>query len=233
MNAMERPLTCGCTTSDCDGLARGPVVSTTVHGHGVADSHNMKSDSGDCIEMQDVPKAHHPNKSSGLGHGCPPNGQHPSENESIANDWQYDELSAIGELHVEFLAAVAQPPPEDNEGAIPLVSDDEIAQEASEGISSHPTVEISSQETTETLNVPVNDGSSIGTYQLDMIAPPKTTSEIIQLPTLEQKRFLRDLRSGKVKQICILVAEDEYVTDIQSATVFAEKERVLSSSSMD
>ena len=85
-----------------------------------------------------------------------------------------------------------QPPPEDNEG-----------------ISPHPTVEISSQEKTETLNVLVNDGSRIGTYQLDLIAPPKTTSEIIQLPTLEQKMFLRDMRSGKVKQICVLVADYE------------------------
>ena len=126
----------------------------------------MEPDSGDCIEMQVAPKAHHPNKSSGLGHGCPPNRQHPSKNEPIANDWQYDDLSAIRESDVEDLAAVAQPPPEDSEGAIPLVSCDGLAQEASEGISPHPTVVISSQETTETLNVLVNDGSRIGTYQL-------------------------------------------------------------------
>ena len=44
------------------------------------------------------------------------------------------------------------------------MSDDEIAIEASEVISPHPTVEISSQETIETLNVLVNDGSSIETY---------------------------------------------------------------------
>ena len=81
------------------------------------------------------------------------------------------------------------------------MSNDEIAKEASEGISPQSTVEISFQETTETLSVLVNDGSSIGTYQLDLIAPPKTTSEIIQLPTLEQKRFLCDLSSGKAKQI--------------------------------
>ena len=65
-------------------------------------------------------------------------------------------LVRFGESHVEDLAAVAQPPPEDNEGALPLVSYDEIAQEASERISPHPTVEISSQETTETLSVLVN-----------------------------------------------------------------------------
>ena len=139
-------------------VACGSVVSTTAHGHGVADRHTMKPDSGDCIEMRVASKAHYPNKSSGLGHGCPPNGQLPSDNEPIANDWQYDDLSEIGESHVEDLAAVEQPPPEDNEGSIPLVSYDEIAKEASEGISPHRTVEISSQETTETLNVLVNDG---------------------------------------------------------------------------
>ena len=122
------------------------------------------------------PEAHHLNKSNGLGHGCPPNGQHPSENVPIASYWQYDDLSAIGESHVEDLAAVAQPPPEDNEGAILLVSDEEIGQEASEGISPHPTVKISSQETTETVNVLVNDESSLGIYQLDLISPQKTTS---------------------------------------------------------
>ena len=94
-------------------------------------------------------------------------------------------------------------------------------------------MEMSSHEIKETLNVLVNDGSSIGNHMPHLIAPPKLTSEITQLPPLNQKRLLRDLRSGKVKQICVLVAEDEYVTDIRSAMVFAENERVLSSSSMD
>ena len=95
INAMGRPLTCGCTTSECDGLPCGCVVSTTAYGHEVSDRHTMKPDSGDCIEMQVAPNAHHPNKASGLGHECPPNRQHPSDNEPIANDWQYDDLSAI------------------------------------------------------------------------------------------------------------------------------------------
>ena len=46
MNAIERPLTCGCTTSECDGVVSGSVVSTTAHGHEVADRHTMKPDSG-------------------------------------------------------------------------------------------------------------------------------------------------------------------------------------------
>ena len=95
-------------------------------------------------------------------------------------------------------------------------------------------LEICVKEETETFNVLVNNnGSSVGSYTPHLIAPPKLTIELIQLPTLEPKRFLRDLRGGKVKQICVLVTEDEYVTDIRSATVFAENERVLSSSSMD
>ena len=48
----------------------------------------------------------------------------------------------------------------------------------------------STQEITETMNVLVNDRSNIGTHQLDLIAPPKTTLEIIQLPTLEKKEVL-------------------------------------------
>uniref|UniRef100_A0AAV1UF83 Reverse transcriptase n=2 Tax=Peronospora matthiolae TaxID=2874970 RepID=A0AAV1UF83_9STRA len=102
-----------------------------------------------------------------------------------------------------------------------------------EGISPSKPEGMSPQGITETLNVLVNDGSTVGAYTLDLIAPPKLTSDITQLPTLEHKRFLSDLRSGKVKQICVLVADDECVADIRSATMFTENERVLSSSPMD
>ena len=94
-------------------------------------------------------------------------------------------------------------------------------------------VSIRPQEVTETINVLVNDGTRVGASTLELVAPPKLTSEITALPTLEPKRFLRDLRRGKITQICVLVAENEYVTDIRSDVVFAENERVLSSSSMD
>ena len=86
-----------------------------------------------------------------------------------------------------------------------------------EGISPHVLEEKGSQKETETLNVLVKDGSGVGAYTLDLIAPPKLTSKITQSPTLEPKRFLQDLRRGKVKQICVLVTDDEYVTDIRSA----------------
>ena len=120
----------------------------------------MKPDSGDCIEMQVAPKVHHPNESSGSRHGCSRNSQPTSKTTPIASDWQYDDdLSAIGESHIEDMNAAVQPPPD-------------------------PTAGTSSQVIAETLNVLVNDGSNIGTHQLDLIAPPKTTSEIIQLSTL-------------------------------------------------
>ena len=48
-------------------------------------------------------------------------------------------------------------------------------------------MEVSSHEMTETLNVLVNDGSSIGIHILDLIAPPKLTLEITRLPPLNQK----------------------------------------------
>ena len=83
------------------------------------------------------------------------------------------------------------------------------------------------------MNVLINDGSRVGAYTLDLFAPPKSTSEVTQVPTLEPKRFLRDLHSGKIQQICVLVTEEEYVADIRSAVIFAENERVLSSSSID
>ena len=51
----------------------------------------------------------------------------------------------------------------------------------------------------EKLNFLVNDGSSVGAYSLSLIAPSKLTLETTQLATQEQKRFLRDLRSGKFK----------------------------------
>ena len=102
-----------------------------------------------------------------------------------------------------------------------------------EVISPHVLEEKDYQEETETFNVLVNDGSSVGAYTLDLIATPKSTSEITQLPTLELKRFVRDLRSGKVRQICVIVMKDEYVTDIRSAVLSPENERVLGGSLTD
>uniref|UniRef100_A0AAV1U9R0 Uncharacterized protein n=1 Tax=Peronospora matthiolae TaxID=2874970 RepID=A0AAV1U9R0_9STRA len=102
-----------------------------------------------------------------------------------------------------------------------------------EGVDPQPPADVFSQEITETVNVLVNDGSSVGAYALDLVTPPKSASEVVKLPALESKRFLRDLGSDKIKQTYVLFTKDEYVADIRSAQVFSESERVLSSSSMD
>ena len=63
MNVLERPPPCGCTTSDCDGLTCGAVVSTTAQDRNVTDHHTMEQVPGDCIATQEAPKAHRLNKS--------------------------------------------------------------------------------------------------------------------------------------------------------------------------
>uniref|UniRef100_A0AAV1U4H9 Uncharacterized protein n=1 Tax=Peronospora matthiolae TaxID=2874970 RepID=A0AAV1U4H9_9STRA len=102
-----------------------------------------------------------------------------------------------------------------------------------EGVDPHPPADLFSKESTEAVNVLMSDGSNVGACTLDLVTPPKSASEVVKLSTLESITFLRDLRSDKIKQICVLVTEDEYVADIRSARVFAENERGISSSSMD
>ena len=214
MNVLERTQACGCTASECDGLTCGTVVSTTAQDHSVTTNHTVEEAAGGCADAQAAPKVHHSNKSSGSGYSSTPSGRHPVIKKTLAPTRQHNDPRSARESIVEDIAVVAQPQLEN-------VEEIRLQQSIKKG----------SQEETEALNVLVNDGSSVGAYTLDLIAPPKTTSEITQLPTLEPKRFLRDLRSGKVKQICVIVTK--YVTDIRSVVLFSENERVLSSSAMD
>uniref|UniRef100_A0AAV1TPR6 Uncharacterized protein n=1 Tax=Peronospora matthiolae TaxID=2874970 RepID=A0AAV1TPR6_9STRA len=92
-----------------------------------------------------------------------------------------------------------------------------------EGVDPQPPAGVSRQEITETVNILVSDRSSVGAYTLDLVILPKSASEVVKLPTLESERFLRVLRSDKINKIYVLVTEDEYIADIRSAQVFAEK----------
>ena len=238
MNVLERPQACGCTTSECDGLTCGTVVSTTAQDHSVITNHNVESAAGGCVNAQAAPKVHHSKRSSGLGHECTLSGRH-SRSIPVAQKGQHDDPRSSRESTVVDPTVIAQSHSEDVEGRGPHVFEEKSPQMVEvtrlldpEGLIPRQPVD-KSQEETETLNVLVNDGSRVGASTLDLYAPPKLTSEITQLPTLEPKRFLRDLHCGKIKQICVLVTEDDYVTDIRSAVIFAENERVLSSSSMD
>uniref|UniRef100_A0AAV1V2S3 Uncharacterized protein n=1 Tax=Peronospora matthiolae TaxID=2874970 RepID=A0AAV1V2S3_9STRA len=78
-----------------------------------------------------------------------------------------------------------------------------------EGVDPQPPADVFSPEITESVNVLVNDGSSVGAYTLDLVTNLKSASDVVKLSTHEPKRFLRDLRSDKIKQICALVTEDE------------------------
>ena len=182
MNVLELSQACGCTASECDGLTCGTVVSTTVQDHSVTTNHTVEGAAGGCADAQAAPKVHHLNKSSGPGHGCTPSGRYPSNKKPVAHKRQHDDPRSAGEPIVGDIAVVAQPQLEDVEGINPHVFEKK-----------------GSQEETETLNVLVNDGSSVGSYTLDLIGLRKLTSEITQLPTLEPKWSLRDLSSGKIK----------------------------------
>ena len=50
-NVLERPHFRGCTTSECDGLTRGTVVSTTVQGHNVDDHYIVEKALLDPVEV--------------------------------------------------------------------------------------------------------------------------------------------------------------------------------------
>ena len=116
-----------------------------------------------------------------------PSSQHPGIKRPVATNGQHGHPRSTGGLTVEdrCLTVVAQPQPEDVEEISPHVLEERIPQELhAERTGSQQPEETSSQEETETLNVLVNDGSSLAACTLDLIASPKLTSQITQLPTL-------------------------------------------------
>uniref|UniRef100_A0AAV1V866 Uncharacterized protein n=1 Tax=Peronospora matthiolae TaxID=2874970 RepID=A0AAV1V866_9STRA len=247
MNVLERPQACECNTSECDDLTCGTVVSTIAQDHSVEDHCTVEPASGTCVETQDASKVHHSKISSGLEHGCTPRRMHPRREvivvhpeqhvtarstirESIVKQTRSTERESIEEdvtvaLHPQSGHALEESP------GVP--ESDNSRESYVEGVDLQPPADAFHQEITESVNVLVNKGSSVGANTLDLVTPPKSASEVVKLPTLGSKRFLRDLRSDKIKQICVLVTEDEYIADIRSAQVFTENERVLSSSSID
>ena len=175
----------------------GTVVSTTAQDHSGITNRTMELAAGGCAKTQAAPKVHH---SSGLRHECTPSGRH-LRSIPVAQKGQHDDPRSSIDSTVEDPAVIAQSQSEDVERISPHV----LEEKAPQAVNSEVTrlqhlvmivplqpVEKRSQEVTETLNVLVYDGSRVGAYTLDFYAPPKLTSEIIQLPILESKRFLRD-----------------------------------------
>ena len=103
MNVLERSQARECSTSECDGLTCGSVVSTTAQDLSVTDSHTVEQAAGGCAQAQAAPKVHHSNKSSGPGHECSPRGQHSQKSKPVAQKRQHGNPRSTGELIVEDL----------------------------------------------------------------------------------------------------------------------------------
>ena len=90
-----------------------------------------------------------------------------------------------------------------------------------------------SQSTSTTLyNVVVNDGSRVGKCQLDLENPPSEVEGLTSLPVMSHKRLIKELRSGKIEQLCMIVTNDESIVDLRSVASSMEVQ-LGSSSSMD
>ena len=108
MNVLERPQACGCTTSECDGLTCGTVVSMTAQDHSGITHPTVELATGGCAKTQAAPKVHHSNKLSGLRHECTPSGRHSSSSIPVAQKGQHDDPRSIRESTIEDLTVIAQ-----------------------------------------------------------------------------------------------------------------------------
>uniref|UniRef100_A0AAV1U074 Peptidase A2 domain-containing protein n=1 Tax=Peronospora matthiolae TaxID=2874970 RepID=A0AAV1U074_9STRA len=193
MSVLERPQACGCTTSECDGLTCGTVVSTIAQAHSVEGHYTVEPASGTCVETQAAPNVHHSKRQSGLEHECTPRRLHPRRETSVVQYGQHVEArSTIRESIVEQARSTERESIEEDVTVIVPVSEEISGVPESnnsrenyvEGVS-QPPANVFSQKITETVNVLVNDGSSVGAYALNLVTPPKSASEVIKLPTLE------------------------------------------------
>lgn len=83
----------------------------------------------------------------------------------------------------------------------------------------------------ETLNVMVNDGVRVGVSTLTLESPPQTAAELVKLPVLDHKRLLRDVRKGRITQLCVITTADDRA-ELGSALTGADVD-VRTSSTMD
>ena len=56
MNVLESPHACGCTSSLCDDITCGTVVSKTIQYSSIVDHYTMEQAPGDCASAHLVPK---------------------------------------------------------------------------------------------------------------------------------------------------------------------------------
>ena len=67
----------------------------------------------------------------------------------------------------------------------------------------------------ETINVLTQTETGLATQSLTLDNPPNLSSEVMALPALSWKKFVKNLRNDQIDQICVIVTCDE-VVDIRS-----------------
>ena len=59
-------------------------------------------------------------------------------------------------------------------------------------------------------SVLVNDGIQVGKCQLALENPPSKLENLLALPTMSHKRLMKEIRSGKIEQLCVIINNDDY-----------------------
>ena len=127
MNVLERPQACECTTSECDGLTCGTVVSMTAQDHSGTTRSTVELAAGGCAKTRAAPKVHHSNNLSGLRHECTSSGRH-SRKLPVAQKGQHDDPRSSRDSTIEDLTVIAQSRLEDDEGISPHVLEEKTPQ---------------------------------------------------------------------------------------------------------
>ena len=70
----------------------------------------------------------------------------------------------------------------------------------------------------ETINVLVSSEEDSRVTTMIVDAPPSSAKGICALTTMSEKRFLKELRKGKIAQICSIVADDVGDEDLRSSS---------------
>jgi hypothetical protein len=76
-------------------------------------------------------------------------------------------------------------------------------------------------------SVLVNDGIQVGKCQLALENPPSKLENLLSLPTMSHKRLMKEIRSGKIEQLCVIINNDDHVENVLNC------EQLRTSSSMD
>ncbi|KAF1324665.1 reverse transcriptase, partial [Globisporangium splendens] len=89
------------------------------------------------------------------------------------------------------------------------------------------------EDNVERIGVLAKTETGLATQSLAVCNPPKLGSQIVALPALSWRKFVRDLRSGEVEQVCIIVDEGETVDIREQISTLSVESSTLDSSSAE